>query len=197
MHLVGDPLEATIASLYPAQITWDEEPVFAEDGIPVAAGPALVTAIPALREGENGEPRIVVRIPNNQTTPWFTVRFTTPGLRARFELLDVAWAEPPGRKGWRLPGRKRPPWCGPPRSSPQTWLRSTSRPWRTWKPSWRSGPKAAVHKVHIIGHCHIDMNWLWTWDDTNNAIARDFKSVVELMDAYPESDLHPQPAGHL
>ena len=43
--MVGDPLEATIASLYPAQITWDEEPVFAEDGIPVAAGPALVTVI--------------------------------------------------------------------------------------------------------------------------------------------------------
>ena len=91
--LAGDPLEATIFSLYPAEITWEEEPVFAEGGVPVAAGPALVTVIPQLRQGNNGELRIVVRIPNNQTTAWFNVRFTTPGLRARFELLDLAWAE--------------------------------------------------------------------------------------------------------
>ncbi|MBE0698434.1 MAG: hypothetical protein IH586_16075, partial [Anaerolineaceae bacterium] len=36
----GDPLEATITSLYPAELIWDEEPVFSEDGVPVAAGPA-------------------------------------------------------------------------------------------------------------------------------------------------------------
>ena len=43
----GEPLEATIASLYPAEITWEEEPVFSEGGVPVAAGPALITVINA------------------------------------------------------------------------------------------------------------------------------------------------------
>src|SRR6266508_4081895 len=70
----GEPLEATIMSLYPAEITWDEELVFSEGGVPVAAGPALITLIPQLREGNNGELRITAHIPNNQTTPWFGVR---------------------------------------------------------------------------------------------------------------------------
>jgi len=67
--LKDDPLEATIMSLYPAEITWDEEPVFKESGVPVAAGPALVTLIPHLQVGHNGELRMVVRVPNHQTTP--------------------------------------------------------------------------------------------------------------------------------
>ena len=194
--LVGDPLEATIASLYPAQITWDEEPVFAEDGIPVAAGPALVTVIPELREGENGELRIVVRIPNNQTTPWFTVRFTTPGLRARFELLDVAWAELAWAQGLAVTQEEqtavvRAAALVP--TDPAAFDAETLDAWKTNWHCWR--PRLPRHKVHIIGHSHIDMNWLWTWDDTNNVIYRDFKSVVELMADYPELTFtHSQPA---
>ena len=65
----GDPLEATIMSLYPAEITWDEEPVFSDSGVPVAAGPALITVIPQLREGNNGELRITVHIPPDAPTP--------------------------------------------------------------------------------------------------------------------------------
>ena len=39
------------------------------------------------------------------------------------------------------------------------------------------------------------MNWLWTWNDTNNVIYRDFKSVLALMDDYPELTFtHSQPA---
>ena len=39
------------------------------------------------------------------------------------------------------------------------------------------------------------MNWLWTWEDTNNVIYRDFKSVVSLMEDYPELTFtHSQPA---
>ena len=196
VRLVGDPLEATIASLYPAEITWDEEPVFAEDGIPVAAGPALVTVIPALREGENGELRIVVRIPDNQTTPWFTVRFTTPGLRARFELLDVAWAELAWAQGLAVTGEEQAAVVQAAALVPLDLAAFDAETLERMEGELALlAPKAAAHQVHIIGHSHIDMNWLWTWDDTNNVIARDFKSVVELMDAYPELTFtHSQPA---
>ena len=192
----GEPLEATITSLYPAEITWDEEPVFAEGGVPVAAGPALVKLISHLQEGYNGELRIVVRIPNNQTTPWFNVRFTTPGLRARFELLDVTWAElswvntiatsteeqsAVARAASHIPGDLA--------NFDQNALDATESELAFLK------AKAREYKVHIIGHSHIDMNWLWTWSDTHNVIYRDFKNILELMDEYPELTFtHSQPA---
>jgi len=40
--------------------------------------------------------------------------------------------------------------------------------------------------VHIIGHTHIDMNWMWTWPDTVYCVRRDFKAVIDMMDDYPE-----------
>ncbi|MBN1809410.1 MAG: hypothetical protein JW909_10110 [Planctomycetes bacterium] len=40
--------------------------------------------------------------------------------------------------------------------------------------------------VHIVGHSHIDMDWMWTWPDTVHCIRRDFRSVADLMDDFPE-----------
>jgi alpha-mannosidase len=51
--------------------------------------------------------------------------------------------------------------------------------------------------VHLIGHSHIDLAWLWTWDDTCEVILRDVRSVLSLMDDYPEMTFtHSQPAGY-
>ncbi|MDH7569552.1 MAG: hypothetical protein QHJ73_08200, partial [Armatimonadota bacterium] len=46
--------------------------------------------------------------------------------------------------------------------------------------------RAKAHTIHLIGHSHIDMNWLWTWPDTVACVLRDFHSVAELMRDYPE-----------
>ncbi|HHN46975.1 MAG TPA: hypothetical protein ENN09_05990, partial [Planctomycetes bacterium] len=46
--------------------------------------------------------------------------------------------------------------------------------------------RARSMTVHIIGHSHIDMDWMWTWPDTVHCIRRDFKSVTDMMDEYPE-----------
>ncbi len=47
-------------------------------------------------------------------------------------------------------------------------------------------PRCKAHTVHLIGHTHIDMDWCWTWKDTLNCIRRDFHSVLNLMDDYPD-----------
>ena len=192
----GDPLEATLQSLYPAQITWDEEPVFSEEGAPVAAGPALITVIPQLRAGSNGELRITVRIPDNQTTPWFNVHFTTPGLRARFELLDVAWAELAWAQALAASADEQAAVMRAAALIPENLAGFDARSLaRIENELAVLAGKAARHQVHLIGHSHIDMNWLWTWADTNNVIRRDFKSVLDLMDDYPELTFtHSQPA---
>ena len=194
--LNGDPLEATIMSLYPAEITWNEEPVFVEGGVPVAAGPALVTVIPRLQEGYNGELRIVVHIPNNQTTPWFSVRFTTPGLRARFELLDVAWAELSWANALAVSADERVAVARAAFHIPADLAYFDGDTLaRVEHELALVAAKSKQHTVHIIGHSHIDMNWLWTWSDTHNVIYRDFKNVLALMDDYPELTFtHSQPA---
>ena len=46
--------------------------------------------------------------------------------------------------------------------------------------------KAKSRQVHLIGHCHIDMDWKWTWKDTVHCIRRDFKAIADLMDEFSE-----------
>ena len=41
-------------------------------------------------------------------------------------------------------------------------------------------------RVHLIGHAHIDMDWLWTYEETKNVCLRDFSSVVSLLDEFPD-----------
>lgn len=37
-----------------------------------------------------------------------------------------------------------------------------------------------------VGHTHIDVAWLWTFDQTKEKAARSFATVLKLMDEYPE-----------
>jgi len=38
----------------------------------------------------------------------------------------------------------------------------------------------------LVGHAHIDMNWLWSWDDTVETCRRTFTSANRLMDEFPQ-----------
>lgn len=42
------------------------------------------------------------------------------------------------------------------------------------------------HVVFAIGHCHIDVTWLWPWAETKRKIARSWASQCDLFDRYPE-----------
>ncbi len=42
-------------------------------------------------------------------------------------------------------------------------------------------------KIHMIGHAHIDMTWLWPIEETfNNVCPNTFNTVNKLMEDYPE-----------
>jgi alpha-mannosidase len=45
---------------------------------------------------------------------------------------------------------------------------------------------ARSYKVHLVGHAHIDMNWLWTMEETREISERDFRAVNALMDENPD-----------
>lgn len=40
--------------------------------------------------------------------------------------------------------------------------------------------------TYIVGHAHIDMNWLWLWPETIDVCKNTFTSVVNLMNEFPE-----------
>ncbi|MGQ9629375.1 MAG: glycoside hydrolase family 38 C-terminal domain-containing protein [bacterium] len=45
---------------------------------------------------------------------------------------------------------------------------------------------AKSHTVHMVGHAHIDMNWLWPWEDTVDVVRRDFDTATKIMDDVPD-----------
>lgn len=47
------------------------------------------------------------------------------------------------------------------------------------------GKAAKEYKVHCCGHAHIDMNWLWPWQETVSATHDTFATADKLMDIFP------------
>ncbi len=48
------------------------------------------------------------------------------------------------------------------------------------------GEIAKTFNIYCIGHAHIDMNWLWPWEETVNVTNETFITVLNLMDEFPE-----------
>lgn len=197
--LAGDPLEATLLSVYPIDLCWDGKSVFADDGVPVACGPALFQILPRLRVGNNDTLELRISVPNNQTTGWImNLRLTTPRLRARFESLDVAWAQLALAAELATSSHEKEVVLAAAALVPQELIESATLENSLARMADALTPlaaKASWLRVHLVGHSHIDMNWLWTWPDTVAVIKRDFKSVLALMDDYPELVFsHSQPA---
>jgi len=42
------------------------------------------------------------------------------------------------------------------------------------------------YTAHLIGHAHIDMNWLWVWEETIKVCQDTFSSMVKLMKEFPQ-----------
>jgi len=45
---------------------------------------------------------------------------------------------------------------------------------------------AKTYTTHMAGHAHIDMNWLWTWEETLEIMRRDFVAMDQLIGQYPD-----------
>lgn len=41
-------------------------------------------------------------------------------------------------------------------------------------------------QVYLVGHAHIDMNWFWSMEETRDIVRRDFETMTNLMDEYPD-----------
>ncbi len=45
---------------------------------------------------------------------------------------------------------------------------------------------ASAHRLHAVGHAHIDSAWLWPVRETVRKVARTFSNVLELMERDPD-----------
>ncbi len=45
---------------------------------------------------------------------------------------------------------------------------------------------AKEYKLILAGHAHIDMNWMWSWQETVAATLATFRTMLTIMDEYPE-----------
>nr|MBA2479173.1 hypothetical protein [Planctomycetota bacterium] len=200
VELVGDALEATFISHYPSVVTHDGRALFADEGVPIAAGPALFTVVPRLKAGANGEIVVRLRMPDNQVCNSCNLVLTTPRLRARAEVLDVLWSElwwcqqlattPTDRALLTQAAAVIPESLAEPST---TQLEAVLERMEAMLAPFSARAKATA--VHLIGHSHIDMNWLWTWPDTVGVVKRDSVSLVAMMADYPELTFsHSQPA---
>jgi alpha-mannosidase len=48
------------------------------------------------------------------------------------------------------------------------------------------GTVAKTFTIHCAGHAHIDMNWLWGWQETVACTVDTFETVLKLMDEFPD-----------
>jgi alpha-mannosidase len=46
--------------------------------------------------------------------------------------------------------------------------------------------KAITDTIHVVGHAHMDMNWLWTYSETMQMCNDNLRQVVAFMDEYPD-----------
>ena len=46
--------------------------------------------------------------------------------------------------------------------------------------------EAHTYTLLLIGHAHLDMNWMWSWDETVASVLATFRTMLRLMEEYPE-----------
>jgi len=48
-------------------------------------------------------------------------------------------------------------------------------------------PMMQKYTGHLVGHAHIDLQWLWTWEESiNDIIPQTFNQAIKFMDEFPE-----------
>jgi alpha-mannosidase len=46
--------------------------------------------------------------------------------------------------------------------------------------------EAKAYELILAAHAHIDMNWMWGWEETVAAVVSTFQTMLDLMDEYPD-----------
>ncbi|KPJ64603.1 hypothetical protein AMK68_01205, partial [candidate division KD3-62 bacterium DG_56] len=47
-------------------------------------------------------------------------------------------------------------------------------------------PQIKKYTIYLVGHAHIDMNWLWLWPETVEVCRNTFTEMLQRMDEFPD-----------
>lgn len=190
----GDVLDVTIKSIYPMIVTVDGRTVLSESIPPVAVGPALIRVKDALEPHWSGALEVTLTSFSGQGGSWggwLDFTFETARLRARFDQLDLAWSQLALATEFAATAEQRRVVRDAVTQVPPSPLELDEDDLRTALTEIASALESVSTAtpditVHVLGHTHLDLAWLWTWDDTMEVIKRDARSVVSMMRDYPE-----------
>lgn len=201
----SSPLELYMMSSYPAEVRLGKEVLFSDSVPLVAAGPAKLTILEHPCAGDNGELSITVRTGRGVVDGVMAefvaaLHFGTPSVTAAFRKLDLAAARlelgaalASGDVEEELVARVVAVIDG----IPGMLVHNLDAVEAALKPLARVLARAQEYEVMCIGHSHIDLSWLWDWNDARAVQRRDLQSVADLMDDYPEFRFtHSQPAAY-
>jgi len=45
---------------------------------------------------------------------------------------------------------------------------------------------AKARTIYLVGHAHIDMNWMWSWPETVSVTLDTFRTMLDLLEEFPE-----------
>ncbi|MFZ4395679.1 MAG: alpha-mannosidase [Kiritimatiellia bacterium] len=45
---------------------------------------------------------------------------------------------------------------------------------------------AKARTLHLVGHAHIDMNWMWSWPETVAITLDTFRTMLDLLEEFPD-----------
>ena len=190
----GDALSLVITSLYPLSVTIDGRELLHEPTPTVATGPAQIEFTDRLAPGWSAEMEVRVRPyagHGGTDGGWLEFNFSTIGVQQRFDRLDLAWAQIALADEIASSNEERALVAdaaaevpdNPLDCSPEELATALDAIGATLEPL---SAKVADIDVHIVGHTHLDLAWLWTWEDTVEVIKRDARTVLRMMDDYPE-----------
>jgi alpha-mannosidase len=194
VDISGDSVELTLHSLFPMEVRGDGRLVFEDDLPPVAAGPAAFVVVDSYDPARPPRLTIKVTCPDAQIDAnWCHIHLTTPRLRRRFFALDTAWARLYAADAVAETDEERKAVGSAAALVPADMADSDLDAMAAALAPVRD--KVEALRVCLVGHSHIDLAWLWTWADTRRVIVRDVRSVLGLMDEFPQMRFtHSQPA---
>jgi len=144
--------------------------------------PAFASEVIPGKETRRGRIPIRVRPPRGVPAVAGRVLFGGPSLRAAIDEVaflakvtraDLGRFQQPARQGLAAVGEGS--------------FRRAARAVRLLLDQLRASlPDRKREQVHLVGHAHIDMNWLWTHEETVQCCQDTFRQVLRFMEEFPE-----------
>ncbi|MFI7020074.1 glycoside hydrolase family 38 C-terminal domain-containing protein [Streptomyces sp. NPDC050164] len=156
---------------------------------PIIRGKVFATVVPELTPGSEHDLTLTIDVPDDLVAYGFRLSFSTPGLRERWHEGDGEWARlllasecrPQSRDALlsMLDQRIEDAFRATADTLPD--LITALLP-----PDERTEGAARLPTVHLIGHAHLDVEWLWNWEQAKRAAKAVCARAAELLAANPE-----------